>query len=62
MTNERVGKTQHVQPEPNLRFTPSGALRSLVVKPWHSVFNALYDEERRSGAVTSAFDADVAAR
>lgn len=60
--NERVGKTQHVQPEPNLRFTPSGAVRSLVVKPWSSVFNALYDEAQRGGAVTRAFDADVAAR
>ncbi len=60
--NERVGKTQHVQPEPNLRFTPNGALRSLVVKPWSSVFNALYDEAQRGGAVTRAFDTDVAAR
>lgn len=59
--NERVGKTQHVQTEPNLRFTPNGAVRSLVVKPWGSVFNALYDEAQQGGAVTRAFDADVAA-
>ena len=59
--NERVGKTQYVQTEPNLRFTPSGAVRSLVVKPWSSVFNALYDEAQKGGAVTRAFDADVAA-
>lgn len=59
--NERVGKTQHVQTEPNLRFTPNGAMRSLVIKPWSSVFNALYDEAQQGGAVTRAFDADVAA-
>lgn len=60
--NERVGKTQHVQPEPNLRFTPSGAVRSLVVKPWSSIFNALYDEAQKGGAVTRAFDTDIAAQ
>lgn len=60
--NERVGKTQHVQTEPNLRFTPNGALRSLIIKPWGSVFNALYDEAQQGGAVTRAFDADVAAQ
>ncbi len=60
--NERVGKTQHMQPEPNLRFTPGGALRSLVAKPWSSVFNVLFDETPQGGAVMRAFDADVAAR
>jgi hypothetical protein len=60
--NERVGKTQHVQTEPNLRFTPNGGLRSQVIKPWSSVFNALYDEAEKGGAVTRAFDADVSTR
>jgi hypothetical protein len=60
--NERVGKTQYVQTEPNLRFTPNGAVRSLVVKPWSSVFNALYDEAQQGGAVTRTFDADLVAR
>lgn len=59
--NERVGKTQYVHAEPNLRYSPSGALRSQVIKPWGSIFNALYDEAPRGGALTKAFDADVAA-
>lgn len=59
--NERVGKTQYVHAEPNLRYSPSGALRSQVIKPWSSIFNALYDEAPRGGALTKAFDADVAA-
>lgn len=57
--NERVGKTPLVQTEPNLRFTPAGTMHSRVVKPWSSVFNALYDEAQRGGAITRAFDEDV---
>ncbi|MBI1765036.1 MAG: hypothetical protein HYR56_26800 [Acidobacteria bacterium] len=60
--NERVGKTPYVHAEPNLRYTPTGAVRSLVVKPWSSVFNALYDEAQQGGAVTRAFDADAAGK
>ena len=61
-TEERVGKTQFIQLEPNLRFTAPGALRSQLLKPWSSILNALYEETNRSGSVTQAFDAESANR
>ena len=46
-----------VQTEPNVSL--AGGEKEL--KPWASVFNALYDEERRGTRLSVIFDADLAA-
>ena len=55
---EPVGPTYR-QAEPNLWLTGEGAPRSL--KPWSSVIQALYDEDRRGAGLSRSYQADLAA-
>lgn len=49
---EKVGAT-HRQAEPNLMID------GREIKPWSSVINVLYDEEKRGTGLTRSFDADL---
>jgi len=55
---ESVGPTYR-QTEPNLSLTGGGAPRSQ--KPWSSVIQALYDEDRRGAGLSRSYQADLAA-
>lgn len=60
LSEERVGKT-HLQTEPNLRSVAGSATHSRVLKPWSSILKVFYEEERRSGSISRAFENDFAA-
>jgi len=53
---ERVDRT-HTQSEPNITFEAGAG----ELKPWSSVFSALYDEDRRGMKLTAAFSSDLEA-
>lgn len=55
---ERFGET-HIQSEPNISFSSSG--KNKEIKPWSSVINALYDEDKRGVRLSTVYDADVKA-
>jgi hypothetical protein len=54
---ERVGRT-HRQTEPNISLSGGGPPR--VLKPWSSVIQALYDEDRRGAGLGRSLEADLA--
>lgn len=55
---EPVGET-YLQAEPNISFVYGG--KNKEIKPWSSVINALYDEDKRGVRLSAVYDAELKA-